>query len=353
MKEKIKMITYTEGMSLDELRGNLVVDRDKYYQYSTMNESFIESAEILKAQGIKNSMFMLELFDKDLADIDPEDPKLSTYMKNKVLTECARNIWYFMREIAKIPTQGGGSIPTKVSRTTLANIYCYMNDINSYTTTPRQQYSTITQILLVTHEYLFGDNSNITYRDKNTESNELYAERLQGIISKLPKYIRNVNTVSGTTLKSLPVGKTRKEIIAELNNFSADIIFLNDFEYMKYPMTFHDSLLPVFAPNSMNRKIKGLRSVININSAAGNMEFDEMPQVCSFLDMLCSWSDQYYDLPPFALKGSIEKNSMYSMVYIGFSYRELGLTEEWFSIMSKMLCNKEKSIKRELLLERV
>ena len=67
------------------------VVRKVYYQMSTTNKSFLDTYHYLKDRGIKNNRFFLVLTDPDLAGIDPRDPRLNTFMKQKVLRECVVN----------------------------------------------------------------------------------------------------------------------------------------------------------------------------------------------------------------------------------------------------------------------
>lgn len=72
-----------------------------YYQMSTKNKSFLRAYKELKAKGFKNNRFMLRLLDRDLADVDPFDPKLDAYMKARIVQEATNNIFYFLRELVK------------------------------------------------------------------------------------------------------------------------------------------------------------------------------------------------------------------------------------------------------------
>ena len=64
-----------------------------YSQKTTKNKSFLDMHNFLKSIGIKNNEFMLTLLDPDLDGIDPHDPHLNAYYKQKVLYECIRNYW--------------------------------------------------------------------------------------------------------------------------------------------------------------------------------------------------------------------------------------------------------------------
>ena len=78
--------------------------RTIYTQKTTKNKSFLDMHHYLKSIGIKNNEFMLTLIDPDLDGIDPHDPNLNMYYKQKVLRECICNFWYFIREVVRIPS---------------------------------------------------------------------------------------------------------------------------------------------------------------------------------------------------------------------------------------------------------
>lgn len=67
--------------------------RTIYAQKTTKNKSFLDMHHYLKSIGIKNNEFMLTLIDPDLDGIDPHDPNLNQYYKQKVLRECLCNYW--------------------------------------------------------------------------------------------------------------------------------------------------------------------------------------------------------------------------------------------------------------------
>ena len=64
-----------------------------YSQKTTKNKSFLDMHHYLKSIGIKNNEFMLTLIDPDLDGIDPHDPHLNAYYKQKILRECISNYW--------------------------------------------------------------------------------------------------------------------------------------------------------------------------------------------------------------------------------------------------------------------
>ena len=61
----------------------------KWYDFGTSNESFLQTAAELKALGIKNWYFMLEVKYPQLGvqDINPYDPKISRENQGKIHIE--------------------------------------------------------------------------------------------------------------------------------------------------------------------------------------------------------------------------------------------------------------------------
>lgn len=64
-----------------------------YAQMSTKNKSFLDMHHYLKSIGVKNNKFMLTLIDPDLEGINPFDPTLNGFYKQKILRECLTNYW--------------------------------------------------------------------------------------------------------------------------------------------------------------------------------------------------------------------------------------------------------------------
>ena len=80
----------------------------KFYDFDPKNNpSFLQTAAELKALGIKNYYFMLEIKDPRVLNINPFKPKLTVDEIKIMMTECVLNIWYFIRCIARIRSQAG------------------------------------------------------------------------------------------------------------------------------------------------------------------------------------------------------------------------------------------------------
>ena len=124
--------------------GRIAKINDKFYDLGTGNKSFLQVASDLKKLGIKNWYFMLNIYDYSLINIDPHavdkngHTTLTRDQISRVLTECARNPWYYLREICRISTQGGSTVAYKANRGNIAQAYCILHGIDSWLCLPRR-----------------------------------------------------------------------------------------------------------------------------------------------------------------------------------------------------------------------
>lgn len=164
------------------------------YHMSTTNQSFLDMHYYLKERGIKNNAFFLAIYDTNLIGVDPRDPRLPFEMKKRVLAECYRNFWYFIREVVRIPVQGGsvgGGIPYKLSRGNLALNWACVNNINFFLELPRQHGKSISVIIWYLWVFNFGTtNSEIAFFNKKHEDSKLNLRRLKDIREALPDYLQ-------------------------------------------------------------------------------------------------------------------------------------------------------------------
>lgn len=110
---------------------------------NTTNKSFINMWRYLQDKNIENNSFMLELHDESLKDFKLEDLEIEDKGKRytlleKVKAECKRNIWFFFREIVRIPNpvaisshqQELGQVHYILNPFEMAMIYSYEKKIN-------------------------------------------------------------------------------------------------------------------------------------------------------------------------------------------------------------------------------
>jgi hypothetical protein len=116
-----------------------------YYDMGTSNRSFIQVAKDLHTLGVKNCYFMLEIYDISLINVDPyatDSNGNTTLTKDqiaRIINECIINPWYYLREICRIPEQGGGGIPYKANRGNIAQAWCFLHHLDSWLSLPRRK----------------------------------------------------------------------------------------------------------------------------------------------------------------------------------------------------------------------
>ena len=119
---------------------------DKFYDFGTMNRSFLQLAQDLKTLGIKNCYFMLEIKDPTLVNINPyavDKDGHTTLTQDeiaRVLLECKQNPWYYLREISRIPDQGGTAVPYRANRGNIAQAWCIWKGYDSWLCLPRRTF---------------------------------------------------------------------------------------------------------------------------------------------------------------------------------------------------------------------
>ena len=166
------------------------------YDVYTKNLSFIQTSKDLEALGVKNNKFFLKLYDKELLGVDPYSDALTQEQIKRIIIECVRNPWYYLRELARIPAQGGtlgpgGGDPFILHRANLAATYCFLHNINHYMVIPRQCGKTQSEIAILAWVYLFGTtNSEIAFINKTQKDANDNLTRLKQQKDLLPLYLQ-------------------------------------------------------------------------------------------------------------------------------------------------------------------
>ena len=171
----------------------------KYYDKKTNNKSFLKVATDLKKVGIKNYYFMLEIKDVSLVGIDPYavdektgKTKLTKDQIKRIMIECSRNPWYYLREICRIPESGQkNGVPYRANRGNIAQTWCILHGYDSWLCLPRQQGKTISAIAIQAWAYSFGtSNSEFIFINKDGDNAKENLRRLKSQIDLLPEYLR-------------------------------------------------------------------------------------------------------------------------------------------------------------------
>lgn len=344
-----------------------------YYQHNTQNKSFIEMHLYLKDRGIKHNEFMLLLLDPDLANIDPRDPKLPFFMKQKVFRECMYNPWYFLRELCRIPTDGrSDGIPFILHRGNLAMLFCLMLNLNTSVILPRQTGKTQSALAWYMYLFNFGTNSaEMSFLNKKFEDSKLNLNRIKAIRDLLPSYLKmdqvfsNDGTklkgrnsvemlqhpVNGNRIKTVPSARDKTSAASLMRGRTTSIIYIDEYGFIKHNKIIYLNMVPAWNTAAKNAKANNKPYGILITTTPGMLTTDEGQYAFNTREMATKFSEHWYDLTYNQIMDIVASNTNSSFVHIEYTYQQLGYSEEWFK---KLCIDMEKNwpeIRREILLE--
>lgn len=346
-----------------------------YYQFETSNKSFLDMHHYLKDTGVKNNKFFLILTDPDLAGINPRDPRLNMLMKQKVLRECICNYWYFLREVIRIPDQGGaanGGKPYQLHRGNLALNFCMIYNWNTFTELPRQHGKTIAVICRQLWTFLFGtSNSEMVFINKKFEDSKLNLQRLKDIRDALPSYLRmqdqygpdgkklkvknSVETLehpfNGNRIKTLASARNKVAANSLGRGMTIPLPWFDEYAFIPYNDIIYLAMVPAFKTASQNAKKNHAPFGITITTTPGDMTTDEGTAAYAMKEAATEFTELWYDKSPEQIQEILSKNTESSFIHIKFTYQQLGSSEQWFKETVIDMKKDWSAIRREVLLE--
>ena len=191
-----------------------------YIHMETTNQSFLDMHYYLKDRGANNNAFFLALLDPGLAGVDPRDPRLNKLMKQRILRECLYNYWYFIREVVRIPDQGGAigsGAKYKLTRGNLALNFGFVRNWNMFVEFPRQNFKTVSAIIRYLWVFNFGtSNSEFMFINKKHDDSKMNLARFKELRSALPNYLI-METITGSDGKKLKPKNTVESLEHPIN----------------------------------------------------------------------------------------------------------------------------------------
>lgn len=159
------------------------------YDIHTKNLSFLEVSKLLRSSGVKNNKFMLELYDESLSGVDPYSDKLTTTQKIGIYRECCRNVWYFIREVVRLPADGA-VIPYNLNLGNCTMTYLKAKNKSFILILPRQSGKTMGEVVFDVWSLCFvTKNTNIIYLNKGKSDAVKNLKLFKDVKSLLPKWM--------------------------------------------------------------------------------------------------------------------------------------------------------------------
>ena len=356
-----------------------------FYDTTTRNLSFLQTASDLKKLGIQNNMFFLKLYDRNLIGVDPFSPNLSNELMDRINLECTLNPWYFQRECVRIPSQGGATGPGSgdmfsLHRGTLAICWCFFHSIDFYINMPRQCYKTHTVLSVLDWAYLFGtSNSQFNFSNKSQTDADDNLKKLKSQKECLPIFMQqkfrfvedsinpgelklekgtdNIRTIKNPITKNTIVSKPSARTLANADNLgrgnSAPIQYYDEVEFTDYIGTILKASGPAYYQAAQNAKKNGAVYCRIMTSTPGWADSQPTADMEEWRGNMATFTERLYDMDTKNISDYIAKNSSNNMVYIEFNYKQIGRDENWYQGMCKLLNGDKLTIKRELLLQRL
>lgn len=282
---------------------------------------------------------ILQMSSKDFEDID----KLEKRYQDEIYEECKDNIYFFLKDIMRIPVQGGGSIKYKLDIANLAEInFANSSRIGVWKQKPRQTMSSLSTYCLMIYERIFRHRKFVLIC-KNRSDIKLQSKRINDLINLIPKFILNRSHIPSYDYFDYFFIESDEQAY-NLANYCIDKginIVVNDGEFV-------DHLYPLIIRYISRNIINGdnFRSFLSVNSTINNTEKGDN-RLFKLLDNIhvphvkALYDNDYND-----------NRSNIGIAKLHFKYEDLGFDQEWYDNMCKMLNNDKEIIESEILLIR-
>lgn len=344
--------------------------------WDTKNQSFINVHKQLKLLGIKNNAFFLTLLNPELKGVDPYDPNITPLQAIMVVEECKLNIFYFLREVVRIPEQGAGTVPFRLDRGTLAAIYCFYNDQNFYLMKPRQTGKSVGICAMLAWAFKFGiSNGQFMFSANNDKNVKANLAKMKRYIADLPSYMAkmgtqkvnqfgkierkrdNITQYSEPSNGNIAMCANRaitEEAAEEIGRGDSHVFeFFDEAEFTPYIDIIVDVSGMAFNTASTNAIKNGGHACRIFATTPGDLGD---PKRCKRAMLLVNdalpWSEKFYDEGFTELRRRVNQKSKYRIVYIEYDYKSLGYGEQWFRKACNQIGYNTAKIRREILLQR-
>jgi len=306
--------------------------------YKTTNVSFLAVHEKLKGLGILDNNFMLKLDDTDLQGIDVyalnDHSRICHDWRAKVIAECKTNIWYYLREVLRIPHQGEESTAFQLERASCATIWCFSKGINLALSVPRQIGSWMTMDAILSWVYLTVPESVIGKITNDCDDDHL--RRIQSLAKRLPEWLtfpveRDMRSPINSRYHHGEYSSIEdpKSPTTKMVPFISDVLYMEDMHY---------------APNFKNAVALAYETyrhkMLMMTIRPGQEKYPQADEIYAFLHHLIPFTERFYDFTD-TIRASILGHmhpylsttqalaDVKPMVHIQFSHLELGKDMAW------------------------
>ena len=362
-------------MPVAQVQQHVQTTRTIFIHKSTSNSSFLKMHYYLKEKGIQNNDFFLALLDSGLAGVDPRDPSLPGYMKARVMNECRLNYWYFLREVVRVPEEGGevgSGAKYNLHRGNLALNFLFILNFNIFLELPRQTGKTVAAVCRYLWVYNFGtSNSSILFMHKDHSGSKGNLKKLRDIRGSLPSYLQ-METVMNAEGKKLKVPNRMEYMQHPFNNNKINtypsartkeaannlgrgatiaLQYYDEFAFMPYNEIVLMAAAPAFSRASRNAASNNAPHGMLITTTPGDLLTTSGSYAYEVRNKATVWREEFYDMTFDQLIGLKESNRESNFFFVRYTYQQLGLGQEYFRNIVKDMQSNWPAIRREVMLE--
>lgn len=360
--------------------------RRPIYDWKTTNHTFIDLHNDLRRLGIKNNKFFLRLYDRDLVGVDPFSPHLPLEMQIKIYLECVVNPWYFLREIARIPSPGkpiepGGGDRYEIDRNNVATWWLFLHHIDSYASKPRQTGKTQDALLKVNYAYHFGSSaSSMLLFNKDLMLSKENLARIKDQRDLFPPYLQmkiafdeesgnpikesnNItamkNPVNDNSIKVMPCANSQEMATRLGRGFTAPIMVFDEIDFENFNIDILNASIFAFNKASDNAKKNFSCSSRLLLSTPGDLATRDGKAMTDYIrgtkntTGMLIWNDRMLDQDPAEISRLVHSPAYNSIVYVEHSWRQLKKSMQWYETQCNSCAYNQEIILREINLQRL
>ena len=366
---------------MEKSKQRIIRINGRFYDTQTPNKSFLQVARDLKERGIKNWYFMLEVRDPYVVGINPYqcdengNCTLSKDAISRLMTEISRNMWFYLREVCRIPEAGasGGGVQYRANRGNIAQAWCFYHGIDSWLCLPRQQGKTVSCLSMLGWVYSFGTtNSQFIFINKDGENAKENLRRIKTQIDILPQYLRFeqaldddgkiTKAVKNATRMQHPVthnsiivkskATSKDSALSLARGLTAPILHFDEPEFTNKIKIIIENSVSTYQTAAENAKKNGAMYGRIFTCTPGDLDTEPGKDAQIILDATKKWDEKLYDMNPDDARNYATARGNNGILYIEYQYWQIGKTREWFNNIADKI-HDDLTTRREVLLQRL
>jgi len=342
-----------------------------FYDIGTNNEhvySFVEYLEKLKEKQHPrmNHKVPLILFDPMLMGINPFSDSLTHEMRQRIIAEAKINPLFFLRECVRIAVDSDKMVMWQPNIASWSVVWLYTQNFNLYHEAPRQTGKTFIIQLLMAYEYAIGsDLANMLILHYKSEEGIKNQNEIIELCNLFPEYMRNHaivytkkgdlkytgkviptkggisnNIINKNEMKVRAVGSTEMSATQAGRGGTYPFVFVDEFAFIKNIQAVLASVLFSHSTARAKFELRNKRTCMMFASTPGMLSTKEGRILYDLIyNGYCKFTPKLFALTYEELYTYMKTNASKDFFCIKYTYREMGLTEEWAEAAQRRSAN--------------